>query len=745
MPKSRSKSRSVRPTPGGHRLPQLVWLTLAGCLWSGIVVLAEEPVFVPPEEERGENETSPRRGANETSPRRGANETSPRRGANETFREELRRVIAEARDSVFPALVSIGVVTVQYSGGREYKGRGVGSGTVISSDGHVLTNAHVTGNGRKFVCILSDKREVEARLVGEDPLTDLALLELDLTELDGPPPPVARFGDSGALEIGDHVMAMGSPFSLSRSVSLGIVSNTERVFAGGFGSDDVEEMELEAGQRTGLFTRWIQHDAVISPGNSGGPLVNLAGEIVGVNELGGSALSFAIPSNLAARVSAALRDRGEVERSWIGASFKPIRRTGLNAGVLISSVVLAGPAAAAGVEAGDVLLELDGEPVTVRFVEEVPLLLDRIASLPVGTRLELAVERAGESITARVETAKLQKDVGDQRAFPAWGLTARVITPKMAREWRLESSEGLMVTGVRRGGAAQLAEPPFVAGDVVRSIDRRQVSDLADLIAIYQELYLRAEPGSEPRESLFELDRRGTNQLALLVPRVDDEHDPPRELPKAWIGVATQPVLPRLAQHLGLERGGFRVTRVYPGSEAARADLAVGDVILAVDGELLRPEGLQDSALLARRVRGLDIDATAVLRVLRDQQVFEVPLVLERTRLTKEEARRHDDGDFEISVRELTFFDRDENRWDSEIRGVLVENVDPGGWAGLGGLRAGDLVLRVHAVPIRGLKSFRSALKEIKRERPERIVVVVLRGVKTHFQYLEPEWTPAED
>ncbi len=666
--------------------------------------------------------------------------------APDAFRSELRRVIAEARDSVFPALVSIGVVTVQYSGGREFKGRSVGSGTIVSPAGHVLTNAHVTSNGRKFVCTLSDKREVEARLVGEDPLTDLALLELDLESLDGEPPPVARFGDSDALEIGDYVMAMGSPFSLSRSVSLGIVSNTERVFAGGFGSDDLEEMELEAGQRTGLFTRWIQHDAVISPGNSGGPLVNLAGEIVGVNELGGSTLSFAIPSNLAARVSAALRDRGEVERSWIGASFKPIQRTGLDAGVLISSVVLAGPAAAAGVEAGDVLLELDGEPVTVRFVEEVPLLLGRIARLPVGTAFDLTVERAGERIMAGVTTARLQKDVGDQRAFPAWGLTAQEITPKMAREWRLESTGGVMLTGIRRGGAAQLAEPPFEAGDVVRRVDRREMPGLAALIALYDELGAQADPEAEPRELLFELDRRGTNHLALLAPRVDDQDDPPRELPKAWIGVATQPVLPRLAEHLGLESGGgFRITRIYPDSEAARAGLAVGDVILALGGERLQAESLQDSALLARRVRGLDIESTVALRVLRDVETLEVAVTLERTRLTKEEARRHDDGDFEISVRELTFFDRDENRWDSEVRGVLVENVDPGGWAGLGGLRASDLVLRMHGIQVRGLKSFRGALKEIKRERPDRVVVVVLRGVKTHFQYLEPDWTPAAD
>ena len=663
------------------------------------------------------------------------------------FRSELRRVITAARDSVFPALVSIGVVTVHYRGGKEYKGRSVGSGTIISAQGHVLTNQHVTSQGRKFVCTLSDKREVSARLVGEDPLTDLALLELDPGELDtaAGPLPVAVFGDSQALEIGDYVMAMGSPFSLSRSVSLGIVSNTERVFAGGLGSDDIEEMELETGQRTGLFTRWIQHDAVISPGNSGGPLVNLEGEIVGVNELGGGTLSFAIPSNLASRVTAALIARGEVERSWVGVSFKPIQRTGLESGVLISSVVLEGPAGVAGIEAGDVLLSLDGEPVTVRFVEEVPLLLDRIASLPVGTTLELSLRRDDEILTSRLTTAKLRKDVGEQRAFPAWGLTAQELTPRMAREWRLEDPSGVVVTGVRRGSAAQLAEPPLEGRDVIRRIDGRSIVDLDDLTAVYEGFSRAAvTDGAELGDLLIELERQGTSQLAVLTPRIDDEDDPPRELPKAWIGVATQPVVPRLAELLGFDRArGFRITRVYPDSEAARAGLEVGDIILAVDGEALAPAGLQDAALLARRVRSLEIDDTAMLSVLRGSETIELPVVLERTRLTKDEARRHNDNDFEVSVRELTFFDRDENRWGPETRGVLVENVDPGGWAGLGGLRPNDLVLRINDLPIRGLKTFRKALKDIKLQQPTKVMVVVLRGVKTHFQYLEPDWAPS--
>lgn len=714
-----------RPSPAARLASPLLWTLL---LALGFPALAAEPVRSPAE-------------------------PAPAGGVNETFRRELRRTIGEARDRVFPALVSIEVVTVQFGQGKELKGQSVGSGTLFTAQGHVLTNAHVTDGGKKFVCTLSDQRKVPARMVGEDPLTDLAVLQLELPAAALAALPWAAFGDSDALEIGDYVMAMGSPFSLSRSVSLGIVSNTERVFPGGFGGPESGEMELSAGQRTGLFTRWIQHDALISPGNSGGPLVNLGGEVVGVNELGGGNLSFAIPSNLASRVGRQLIGKGEVERSFLGVAFQPLASDEMvsgggagaagarAAGVRIAAVEIESPAARAGLQSGDILLAIDGREVAGRVPEDLPLLQGDIADRPVGSELRLAVRRGERTLELVARTARLEKDLGEETSFHDWGITAREITSKMARDLRLGGQQGALVTGVRRGGPAQIAEPPIQEGDVLREVGGIPVASLAELVGAYQKLGKADASAEEPL--LFSFERLGNAQVTLLEPRADDQEDPPRELPRAWIGVATQPLLAELAEKLGLgEQRGFRITRVYAGSEALKAGLRVGDVILALDGAKLEPNALEDAGLLSRQVRSRSIGDQVTLTVRRGEKTLDLPLALERTRLTKEEARRHTDLDFELSVRELTFFDRDENRWPDELEGVVVENVDGVGWAGLGGLRPADLIVEIAGEKITGLAAFRKVMKTISEEKREKVDVLVRRGARVYFHRLEPDWAP---
>ncbi len=689
-----------------------VMLCLAGLLAGGTAARAQQPPELPPEDVQ----------------------------KAEALRRDMRRMMALARDQVFPALVNIEVITVQYWGGKERKGRAVGSGTIISPEGYVLTNFHVADNGRKFKCTLSDKQEILATLVGDDPLTDLAVLKLELSELKDPqmPLPVARIGDSAEVEIGDTVMAMGSPWALSRSVTRGSVSNTERILSGD--DDDPGEMQFDRDQRTGIFNRWIQHDASINPGNSGGPLVNLKGEVIGVNTRGGGNMGFAIPSNIARTVAAQLIEHGEVPRSDCGFSLKSIKRTGLSEGVLVNSVIDDGPADKAGIQAGDIILRIDGEAVTALYPEQIPPLLKDLADREIGSKVRMAVARGEERIEVEVVTEKLQRDRGDEAAFRAWGMSAKQITERMARNRRLDSTEGVLVSGVRSGSSAQLAEPAINYGDVVRAVDGKPILALPDFIECYEEVMDREEL---PKYLLVEFDRRGKNHVTLLKPKPEKDEDPPREVAKAWIGVATQPVVKKLAKQLGHpDQLGFRITRVYPDTVTAESDLKVGDVIVKLNGERLEPKGKQDVGLFQRMVRRLSIDDQASLTVLRGGEEKEITLALERTRLTQDEARRDRNRDFDLTVRELTFFDRDERRWDKDVRGVLVTAVESAGWADLGGIHSGDLIQRIGDKRIRGIKSYRRALEAVAEQQPERVVFVVLRGVRTRFQYVEPEWKP---
>src|SRR6266496_1233592 len=255
----------------------------------------------------------------------------------------LRAAVDAAVSKVKPALVRIQVVSTYYVEGREQKHQSVGSGAIITKEGHLVTNHHVAGHGTRFFCTLADREDLEAELVGTDPLTDIAVIKLkpgSAREF-----PVATFGDSSEVRVGDHVLAMGSPMALSQSVTLGIISNNEMVmprFFGPFG-----RMKLD-GEDVGLLVRWFGHDAAIYGGNSGGPLVNLKGEVIGINEIS-LGLGGAIPGNLARRVAEELIAKGKVRRSFLGLEVQPLlKHTPDLDGVLVGGVLPDSPAAVAG-------------------------------------------------------------------------------------------------------------------------------------------------------------------------------------------------------------------------------------------------------------------------------------------------------------------------------------------------------------------------------------------------------------
>jgi serine protease DegQ len=245
-----------------------------------------------------------------------------------------------------------------------------------------------------------------------------------------------------------------------------------------------------------------------------------------------------------------------------------------------------------------------------------------------------------------------------------------------------------------------------------------------------------------PEFVLVEFDRRGKNQVTLIKPRPDKNEDPPREVPKNWIGIATQPVLRDLAKQLGHEGTlGFRVTRVYPGTLAADSGLKVGDVITAINGDKMAPRSIQESGMLDRKVRQLS-GGEATLAILRDGKPQDLKVTLERTRIGPSEALKEQNKDFELSVRELTFFDRDDSRWEDSVNGVLVENVEQAGWAGLAGIDYGDLIQKVNQFEIKDIQSFRKAMADVAKTQPERVTFGVLRGNRTYFMFAEPEWKP---
>ena len=235
----------------------------------------------------------------------------------EATNSALHEAIETAVARVKPSLVRIQVVATQYYQGREVKYEASGSGVIITKQGHVITNHHVAGHATRIVCILPSNEEVEAELVGTDALADIAVLKI---KSDGKREftPV-EFGDSSRVQVGDSVLAMGSPLAMSQSVTLGIVSNTKMVMPEAFSTS---RFTLD-GEDVGSLVRWIGHDADIFPGNSGGPLVNLKGQVIGINEIS-YGLSGAIPGNLAQNVARQLIEKGSVSRSWLGVEIQPL-------------------------------------------------------------------------------------------------------------------------------------------------------------------------------------------------------------------------------------------------------------------------------------------------------------------------------------------------------------------------------------------------------------------------------------
>jgi len=355
--------------------------------------------------------------------------------------------------------------------GQAPKARSSGSGFLISEDGYILTNHHVVKDADKIIVSLSDRREMEAKLVGSDPRSDLALLKIEAENL-----PYLTMADSDQLKVGEWVLAIGSPFGFDYSVTAGIVSAKGRSL------------------RSETYVPFIQTDVAINPGNSGGPLFNLAGEVVGINSQiytrsgGFMGLSFAIPSNTAISVVAQLRETGEVARGWLGVQIQEVSQDlaesfGLDkaAGALIAQVLDNSPALAAGLQPGDVITRVNGHEIVMSA--QVAHFIGAIAP---EQSVVIELVRGGESIEVDVLIGHLPKSLVGMlnpaekgQYVERIGLRVAALAQEKAQEWRIRN--GIEIMEVDAGAAQELG---LKAGDVITSMANQRIASVKQFVEL---------------------------------------------------------------------------------------------------------------------------------------------------------------------------------------------------------------------------------------------------------------------
>ncbi len=348
---------------------------------------------------------------------------------------------------------------------REFKREGEGSGFVISSDGYIVTNAHVIEGADDITVAFLDGKETPAKVIGRDVKTDIALIKTETEDKLLALP----LGDSDSVRPGDWVVAIGNPFGLEHTVTAGIVSAKHRFI----------------GQ--GSYDDFIQTDAAINPGNSGGPLINLSGEVIGINTAinpRANTIGFTVPINMAKQILPQLRSDGFVTRGWLGVEIHDVTKElanefGTDSGALVTRVLPGTPAEKSGMRHGDVIVEFDGQPIENR--RELPRI---VAGTSVDKQVAVVVVRDGKRKTIDVVLGALKEErvaraPTESSGDTEFGISVQDLTPEIAQQLGVEGDRGVVVTGVEPGSPA--AEAGLRSGDVILEVDRGAVDDVAGM------------------------------------------------------------------------------------------------------------------------------------------------------------------------------------------------------------------------------------------------------------------------
>ena len=388
---------------------------------------------------------------------------------------------------------------------RERRENSLGSGVIVSPDGYIVTNNHVIAKADEIKVLLNDKREFTGKVVGSDPKSDIAVVKINAKNL-----PVIPWGDSDKLDVGEYVLAIGNPFGLNQTVTQGIVSAVGRA---NVGIADYED--------------FIQTDAAINPGNSGGALVNARGQLIGINTAifsrsgGYMGIGFAVPSDMARAVMDSLIKTGKVVRGWLGVSIQEVtpdlaKQFGMKEarGALVSEVIPDSPAAAAGIQSGDIIIGFNDKPV-----ESPSVLRNTVAQIPVGATVKLEVLRNKKTVTLEAKIAEQPKDMtqaegetvqGNDKDTSLAGVEVRNLTPDIARQLGLHAgTAGVVVARVEQGSVAE--EGGLQEGDVIVEINRHPVRNIADFKRLSSKL-------SKKDNVLLFINRRGQKLFIAIQP-----------------------------------------------------------------------------------------------------------------------------------------------------------------------------------------------------------------------------------
>jgi serine protease Do len=417
--------------------------------------------------------------------------------------EDLQKIIISVSDTIKPSVVHIEVV--KKTGQIKYKS--LASGLVVDKTGFIITNDHVVDDAQTVVVTLPSKLEYPAEIIGTDKQTDLALIKIETEEELS----VARLGNSDEVEVGEWVVAVGNPYGFDRTVSFGIVSGKGRV---------LPDLPIE----NQLINDFIQTDAAIDPGSSGGPLVNLKGEVIGINSIGfGRGQGFTIPMNTANEVKDKLLTSGTIERGWIGIAIQPLSReyakyfgSSQLEGVLISDIIAGSPAEKSGLMPGDIVIDYNGEKVSAEKKEDLNKFQVMVSQSPVGKPANLRVYRAGTDTTISVDISMQPKVKADEFETD-FGFTVEEITDVIYRQYMLEDRNGVIVSFVEVGGVASTAL--LEEGDVIKKIEEHQVKDL-------EEFKEKLDQVKEKEQIMLTVKRGKENRFVLLLPKKQEEERP---------------------------------------------------------------------------------------------------------------------------------------------------------------------------------------------------------------------------